>query len=816
MGDKQSRAAAASGDANTASNESEATGRADDVAPQEVPPSGKEEEGVAAGQDNLGDSSNATPEDANSQDSVPSESEILARLVATLGQCPGRTLSLAEIREHLPPPLRRLAEDTDSICKWLCGFPGLFEVSGAPGAELITLTVGKLPRPGGSTDPPAAAAPGTSVTSAAPGGHEAVGADAREVVAAAPARASTNDNMAFGFDGTMGPADEEGLSPSTVQLRGLPFRASVGDVKAFLGEHANNLVTAEPPIRLLLNRDGRPSGFARVQFTSPHAAQACREALHRQQMGDRYIEVLACSDRAGKARHRRAAEAGVVDGGVPATGDSASEYLERERVLQECQEHMRMPGRNQLLLSMLGIALSQPARAYLRRANLGLKHFLARFPNEFRVEGPKGCERVIWCGAGVAGLMPGPDVSCAAGMGGPPLDFTGGWVGPTPAREPSTPKLEPPSHKAQSHSGHCVRTPSDWGTPGPIPLQQQTMPEANAASGMDFNAFAGGNWGPGFSWPPPWAAMAGQPWMQQWAADGGANADAGFNKAARADLSAGRQAATSSGKRGARGEASASRSHAHLHPQSHPFANRASGGTSGSSTGAAGQGAPVSVDPDGGKAAAVPALRLRGLPFNVTVQDVLAFFAQHEVADRIADGPQAAQLLPKANGRPSGQAVVQMRSRYDAEIAQKALYHQFIGGRYIEVFVYGDEGDIQGHDASAQLGGPVHEGAGSGNAAAEWHAGLPSAPWPPLPPWAGAVPPPVPGGAAGVAMGGQDGEAREGEAWGAIFNWLWHSQDQMPDMNVAAAVAGASGPGAVGPGAAPAATDAPARATLQV
>merc|ERR1719277_1943034 len=49
---------------------------------------------------------------------------------------------------------------------------------------------------------------------------------------------------------------------------------------------------------------------------------------------------------------------------------------------------------------MLGIALSPPARAYLKQANLGLKHFLNRFPNEFRVEGPKGCERVIWTGAG--------------------------------------------------------------------------------------------------------------------------------------------------------------------------------------------------------------------------------------------------------------------------------------------------------------------------------------------------------------------------------------------------------------------------------
>jgi len=63
---------------------------------------------------------------------------------------------------------------------------------------------------------------------------------------------------------------------------------------------------------------------------------------------------------------------------------------------------MRVPGRGTLLLSMLGIALSPTARAYLRKANLGFKHFLARFPNEFRVEGPKGCERVVWSGAGAA------------------------------------------------------------------------------------------------------------------------------------------------------------------------------------------------------------------------------------------------------------------------------------------------------------------------------------------------------------------------------------------------------------------------------
>merc|ERR1712137_742682 len=95
------------------------------------------------------------------------------------------------------------------------------------------------------------------------------------------------------------------------------------------------------------------------------------------------------------------------------------------------------------------------------------------------------------------------------------------------------------------------------------------------------------------------------------------------------------------------------------------------------------------------RAANVPMLRLRGLPFSVSVQDVLAFFAQHDVADRIVDGSNAAQLLLKANGRPSGQAIVQMRSREDADFARHALHNRFVSGRYIEVFAYGDATEAQ-------------------------------------------------------------------------------------------------------------------------
>merc|ERR1719454_62570 len=149
-------------------------------------------------------------------------------------------------------------------------------------------------------------------------------------------------------------------------------------------------------------------------------------------------------------------------------------------------------------------------------------------------------------------------------------------------------------------------------------------------------------------------------------------------------------------------DTAASRSHAHLHPQSHPFAHKPPVMSK--------EGTPaVGVAPSQDKEAdsKVAAVRLRGLPFSMSVQDVYAFFSQYDVCDRIADGPHVAQLLPKANGRPSGQARVQMRSRYDAEVVQQALHNQWIGGRYIEVFVYGEEDEKQANDFNAQLGYPA-------------------------------------------------------------------------------------------------------------
>ena len=92
---------------------------------------------------------------------------------------------------------------------------------------------------------------------------------------------------------------------STVQLRGLPFRATVADIESFLGAHAGNLaIDEEPAIRRLLNRDRLPSGFATVRFDSPDAAKTCCSSLHRQTMGGRYIEVSVLPSSGRRARPR--------------------------------------------------------------------------------------------------------------------------------------------------------------------------------------------------------------------------------------------------------------------------------------------------------------------------------------------------------------------------------------------------------------------------------------------------------------------------------------------------------------------------------
>jgi hypothetical protein len=80
------------------------------------------------------------------------------------------------------------------------------------------------------------------------------------------------------------------------------------------------------------------------------------------------------------------------------------------------------------------------------------------------------------------------------------------------------------------------------------------------------------------------------------------------------------------------------------------------------------------------------AVRLRGLPFEASEQDILTLFASHNIVDRVEDASNAVQLLKKPNGKPSGQAVVQLRGRGDAQVAQRVLHGKYMGTRYVEVF----------------------------------------------------------------------------------------------------------------------------------
>lgn len=78
-----------------------------------------------------------------------------------------------------------------------------------------------------------------------------------------------------------------------LRLRGLPFSATVQDVLDFLKEHAAYVVPAG--VHMVYNTQGRPSGDAYVQLISSDYAQDAANGLHKQHMGERYIEVFQCS-----------------------------------------------------------------------------------------------------------------------------------------------------------------------------------------------------------------------------------------------------------------------------------------------------------------------------------------------------------------------------------------------------------------------------------------------------------------------------------------------------------------------------------------
>merc|ERR1719203_2398696 len=99
------------------------------------------------------------------------------------------------------------------------------------------------------------------------------------------------------------------------------------------------------------------------------------------------------------------------------------------------------------------------------------------------------------------------------------------------------------------------------------------------------------------------------------------------------------------------------------------------------------------------------ALCLRGLPFSASEQDVLAFFAKHDVVECVSEGKDAVKMVLKASGKPSGQAIVQIVDRAEALKVVEVLNGQYMGTRYIEVFFQPES--EKAAEASTATNGPA-------------------------------------------------------------------------------------------------------------
>lgn len=77
-----------------------------------------------------------------------------------------------------------------------------------------------------------------------------------------------------------------------IRLRGLPFTASVEDILEFCGD---SIGISQNDVTIKYGTDGRPSGEAFIQVDSNAIAEEACSVLHKQHMGERYIECLMSS-----------------------------------------------------------------------------------------------------------------------------------------------------------------------------------------------------------------------------------------------------------------------------------------------------------------------------------------------------------------------------------------------------------------------------------------------------------------------------------------------------------------------------------------
>lgn len=77
-------------------------------------------------------------------------------------------------------------------------------------------------------------------------------------------------------------------------------------------------------------------------------------------------------------------------------------------------------------------------------------------------------------------------------------------------------------------------------------------------------------------------------------------------------------------------------------------------------------------------------IRLRGLPFQATTQDILEFFKEYKPIET------SAILTYRGDGRATGEGYVAFKNAADAKAAM-TLHRSMIGSRYIELFISNKE-----------------------------------------------------------------------------------------------------------------------------
>ncbi|PIK58041.1 putative epithelial splicing regulatory protein 2 [Apostichopus japonicus] len=86
--------------------------------------------------------------------------------------------------------------------------------------------------------------------------------------------------------------------------------------------------------------------------------------------------------------------------------------------------------------------------------------------------------------------------------------------------------------------------------------------------------------------------------------------------------------------------------------------------------------------------AAKDCIRLRGLPFTAAIEDIMRFLGEHAHFIR----PQGIHMVYNLQGKPNGEAFIQMTAQEHAYMAAQSCHMKYMGERYVEVFqCSGDE-----------------------------------------------------------------------------------------------------------------------------